>query len=232
MHMHHGTSGEISSKATQGFIIDLGWRYDLMLWWYNVLSRGKWQELQRTITDLAQFQPGETVLDVGCGTGTLAIIAKQRVGVAGRVSGIDPGLKQITRARSKAGRAGLSIDFQVGVIEQLAFPDQSFDVVLSTFMMHVMPDDLKRQGLTEMARVLKPGGRLLVVDFRRPEETAIPAERPVHTGPWQSGVQDQPALMREAGFSQIESGEIETGTTKLPEVGFASCSTLKRAVKG
>ena len=221
MHLHHAKSGEVSSKATQGFVIDWGWRYDLMLWWHNVLSRGKWQELQHTITDLAQFQPGETVLDVGCGTGTLAITAKQRVGTAGRVYGIDPGLKQITRARSKAGRADLSIDFQVGVIEQLAFPDQSFDVVLSTFMMHVVPDDLKRQGLAEMARVLKPGGRLLVVDFRRPEEHENQSERPVHAGPWQSGVQDQPALMKEAGFSQIESGEIETGTTKLPEVGFA-----------
>ncbi|GHO80627.1 hypothetical protein KSD_83980 [Ktedonobacter sp. SOSP1-85] len=217
---HHKESSEASSKATQGHVIDLGWRYDLMLWWQNILSRGKWQELQQHIADLAQFQPGETVLDVGCGTGTLAIIAKQHVGVAGQVSGIDPGLKQITRARSKAERAGLSIDFQVGVIEQLAFADQSLDIVLSTFMMHVMPDDLKRQGLAEIARVLKPEGRLLVVDFRRPQEHEEQSERPVHTGPWQSGVQDQPALMQEAGFLQIESGEIETGTTKLPEVGF------------
>lgn len=161
------------------------------------------------------------MLDVGCGTGTLAIIAKQHVGAAGQVSGIDPGLKQITRARSKAEKAGLSIDFQVGVIEQLAFADQSFDIVLSTFMMHVMPDDLKRQGLAEIARVLKPEGRLLVVDFRRPQEHEEQSERPVHTGPWQSGVQDQSALMQEAGFLQIESGEIKTGTTKLPEVGFA-----------
>jgi len=221
MHMHHGKSGEVSSKATQGFVIDWGWRYDLMLWWHNVLSRGKWQELQHTITDLAQFQPGETVLDAGCGTGTLAITAKQRVGAVGQVSGIDPGLKQITRARSKAGRADLSIDFQVGVIEQLAFPDQSFDVVLSTFMMHVVPDDLKRQGLAEMARVLKPGGRVLIVDFKRPEEHENQAGRPVHTGPWNSGVQDQTALMKEAGFSRVESGEIETGSTKLPEIGFA-----------
>jgi ubiquinone/menaquinone biosynthesis C-methylase UbiE len=224
--MHQKTSGEGSSKTTQGFVLDLGWRYDLILWWQNVLSHGKWQELQRTITDLAQFQPGETVLDVGCGTGTLAITARQRVNTTGRVYGIDPGPKQITRARSKAGRAGLSIDFQVGVIEQLAFPDQIFDVVLSTFMMHVLPDDLKRKGLAEMIRVLKPGGRLLVVDFRRPEEHENQSERPVHTGPWRSGIQDQPPLMKEAGFSQIESGVIEMGTTKLPEVGFARAQKI------
>ncbi len=221
MHLHHAKSGEVSSKATQGYIINLGWRYDLILWWYNFQSRGKWQELLPRIADLAQFQPGETVLDVGCGTGTSTIIAKQRVGAAGRVSGIDPGPKQIARARSKAGKTGLSIDFQIGVVEQLAFPDHSFDVILSTFVMHAVPDDLKRRGLAEMARVLKPGGRVLIVDFKRPEEHENQAGRPVHTGPWNSGVQDQTALMKEAGFSRVESGEIETGSTKLPEIGFA-----------
>lgn len=221
MHMHHGKSDKVPLKETQGHVIDWGWRYDLLLWWSNLQSRGKWHELQRRITNLSQFQPGETVLDVGCGTGTLALEAYARVGATGRVSGIDPGPKQIARARSKARRAGLPIDFQVGVIEQLAFPDQSFDVVLSTFMMHVLPDDLKRQGLAEIARVLKPGGRLLVVDFKRPEEHQDQSDRPVHTGPWNSGVQDQAALMKEAGFSQLESGEIETGATKIPEVGFA-----------
>src|SRR5262245_62157391 len=64
---------------------------------------------------------------VGCGTGALAIVACQHVGATGRVCGVDPGPKQVARARSKAERAGLPIDFQVGVIEQLAFPDHSFD---------------------------------------------------------------------------------------------------------
>lgn len=188
------------------------------------MLHGKWQALEQMIVDLAQFHAGETVLDVGCGTGTLALKAYARVGAtpegstAGRVSGIDPGPKQIARARSKAKRAGFPIDFQVGVIEQLVFPDQSFDVVLSTFMMHVLPDDLKRQGLSEIARVLKPGGRLLVVDTRRPEEHDQ-SGRPVHTGPWNSGIQDQPHLLREAGFSQIEDGKLETEETRL-EIGF------------
>ncbi len=220
MHTHHGAP-HAASKATQGRVINLGWRYDLMLWWMNLVSRGELQKVFPRLVDLAQFQPGETVLDVGCGTGTLALKAYARVGATGHVFGIDPGPKQIARARAKAERAGRSIDFRVGMIEHLPFADQSIDVVMSTFMMHVLPDDLKRHGLAEIARVLKPGGRLLVVDFKRPEEHQGASERPVHTGPWQSGVQDQPALMGEAGFSQIESGELDTASTRLPEIGFS-----------
>jgi ubiquinone/menaquinone biosynthesis C-methylase UbiE len=128
-------------------------------------------------------------------TGTLALVAKQRVGATGRVAGIDPAPPMIARARRKAARRGLAIDFQVGVIERLPFPDRAFDVVLSSLMMHHLPDALKQQGLREVARVLKPGGRLLVLDAKRP------------AGPWQSGIQDLPVLMRAAGFSRIDTGE-------------------------
>lgn len=217
----HGQHGAIDAASTKGLVITSAWRYDLMLWLTNRMVGGKWQAVRHTILDLAQLQPGESMLDVGCGTGTQALLAKQRVGATGRVSGIDPAGQMIGRAHRKATRRGLSVDFQVGTIEQLAFPDQSFDLALSTFMMHVLPDDLKRQGLAEIARVLKPGGRLLVVDFKRPEKQQERPARPVHIGPWQSGIQDQPALMQAAGFVQIEHGEIETGSVRLPEIGFA-----------
>ncbi len=163
----------------------------------------KEQAFRPRIADLARLQPGEVVLDVGCGTGTLALEALQRVGATGRVSGIDPSGQKIAHARHKAERAGLSLDFQVVVIEQLVFPDQTFDVVLSTFMMHHLPDDLKCQGLAEIVHVLKPGGHLLVFDMKGP------------AGPWKSSIRDQPALMKEAGFSQIE-----TGKTRFPGLGF------------
>ncbi len=113
----------------------------------------------------------------------------------------------IARANRKAVRRDLAIKFQIGVIEQLSFPDQSFDVVLSTFMMHHLPDDLKRRGLAEIARVLKPGGRLLVLDMKGP------------VGPWKSNIADQPALMKEAGFTQVETGE--TSFSRFPGLGFA-----------
>ena len=108
------------------------------------------------------------VLEVGCGTGEVAQRAQVRVGPAGRVSGIDPSAQMIDVASKKAARAGLDIDYRVAAIEALPYPDSSFDVVLSSLMMHHLPDELKSAGLAEVRRVLKPGGRLLIVDFKRP----------------------------------------------------------------
>src|SRR5262249_56703632 len=106
---------------------------------------------------------------------------QRRVGATGRVVGVDPGPRQIARARAKAARGSVPVDFQLGVIEQLAFPDATFDVALSTLMLHHLPEDLKRRGIAEIARVLKPGGRLIIADFRppdgRPGHPARPAPR-------------------------------------------------------
>jgi SAM-dependent methyltransferase len=217
----YGHLGTPASPQTHGLVLTSGWRYDLLLWLGNLVVGGKWQQLRQRTADLAQLHTGETVLDVGCGTGTLALLAKPRVGHTGQVCGIDPSASMIARAQRKAVQHGLAIDFQVGLIERIPFPDRSFNVVLSTFMMHVLPDDLKRQGLAEIARVLKPGGRLLVVDTKRPETAEARRAHMVHVGPWQSGVQDQPALMAAAGFVQIEQGDIDIGVSRLPEIGFA-----------
>jgi ubiquinone/menaquinone biosynthesis C-methylase UbiE len=174
--------GELPAPRTRGAVIRWPRTYDLILW---VFTRGREQELRQTTADLAQLQRGETVLDVGCASGTLALVAQECVGLTGRVSGINLSREMIVQARRKAARAGLSINFQLGVIEQLAFPDQSFDVVLCTWMIHHVPDDLKRQGLLEIARVLKPGGRLLLVDSNL-----------------------NSLSLKEAGFSQMESGQL------------------------
>src|SRR5437879_6973397 len=122
----HSEASKASAKKTGGLILNGGWRYDLMVWFCDTfLFRGQLRELrQRTVT-LADIQPGDAVLDVGCGTGTLAMEVARRVGSAGRVAGVDPGTEQIARARSKAARRNVHIEFQIGVIEQLDFPDQT-----------------------------------------------------------------------------------------------------------
>ncbi len=220
----HGEAGKAPAKGTKGLILNGGWRYDLDIWFIDTfVFRGQWRELRLRTANLARIQPGELVLDVGCGTGTLAMEAARRVGRAGRVTGVDPGTQQIARARSKAARSNLPIDFQIGVIEHLAFPDQTFDVALSSLMMHHLPDGLKRQGLAEIARVLKPGGRLIIADFKRRSDRQGRAAR-FHAGG--SSIQDLAALVKDAGFEHLETEEMQ-----LPRFSAFPGASIVRAYK-
>jgi demethylmenaquinone methyltransferase/2-methoxy-6-polyprenyl-1,4-benzoquinol methylase/phosphoethanolamine N-methyltransferase len=115
--------------------------------------------------ELAEIARGERILDVGCGPGRLAIAAAMVAGSAGETCGIDPAPEMVELARRKAARAGARAQFDVGVIEALPYADDYFDVVLSSLMLHHLPDELKRRGLGEIRRVLRPGGRLVAVDF-------------------------------------------------------------------
>lgn len=139
---------------------------------YDALNRvfffgGERAFRERTVA-LAAVAPGHAVLDVGCGTGSLTMAAKLHTGANGEVHGIDPAPEMIRAAERKASREELEIRYQVGVIEELPFPDGHFDIVLSSLMLHHLPADLKRRGVAEIARVLKPGGRFAAVDFDPP----------------------------------------------------------------
>ncbi len=215
----HSDAGEAQAKETKGLILNQGWRYDLMGWFHDTFSfRGKFRELRQRTINLACIQPGEQVLDVGCGTGTLALEVARRVGCAGRVAGVDPGPEQIARARAKAARRHMPIEFQIGVIEQLHFSDQTFDVVFSTLMMHHLPASLKRQGLAEIARVLKPGGRLVIADFKHKKERAGQAAR-FHAGG--SRIQDLATIVSDAGFQLVETEEMQPlRFSAFPGAGF------------
>jgi ubiquinone/menaquinone biosynthesis C-methylase UbiE len=193
---------EASPSKTKGLVLNVGWPYDLLLGPFDrLVFHGALKALRQRTMDLAQIQPGERALDVGCGTGTLALEVQGRVGATGYVAGIDPGPAQIARARAKAARSHQSADFQVGVIERLPFADQSFDVVFSTLMMHHLPTPLKRQGLAEVARVLKPGGRLVIADFTRKQDRTGRAAR-FHAGG--SDIHALAELIGEAGFTDKE----------------------------
>ena len=139
--------------------------YDLLAW---LLTLGRERAFRERLVELARLEPGEAVLDVGCGTGTLAIAVKRRVGAAGTVHGIDASPEMIDRARRKAAKAGVDVAFQTGIVEALPFPDARFDAVVSTLMLHHLPRPIRQQCAREMRRVLKPGGRVLAVDFAMP----------------------------------------------------------------
>ena len=117
---------------------------------------------------VAAIRPGEKILDVGCGTGVLTRRAGEAAGPAGSAIGIDPGQDMIRVAQENAQRLGSRAEFKIAAIEKLPFGSAHFDVVLSSLMLHHLPPDLKRQGLREVWRVLKPGGRFVVVDFYHP----------------------------------------------------------------
>jgi ubiquinone/menaquinone biosynthesis C-methylase UbiE len=150
------------APATHGKTIRWARLYDLGT---TLLSFGRLTALHRTLVALAGIRPGERVLDVGCGPGRLAIMAGVAVGPTGEVCGIDPAPEMVELARRKATQAGAPVRFEVGVIEAMPYPSDHFDVVLSSLMLHHLPDSLKRHGLAEVHRVLKPAGRFVAVDF-------------------------------------------------------------------
>ena len=116
----------------------------------------------------ADFKAGESVLDIGCGTGVLTRSSASALGPEGCAIGIDPAARMIEVAKRNATEEGSRAEFRLGVAEDLNFEDNRFDCVLSSAMLHHIPQDLKIKVLSEAHRVLKPGGRLILVDVDRP----------------------------------------------------------------
>lgn len=121
--------------------------------------------------ELAGLRKGDHVLDAGCGTGALTCLAAQTVGPAGSARGIDaaPNMVRIAR-QSVAGGHGRA-RFDLAAIEALPFPDECFDAVFASLVFHHLPDRELATALGEIKRVLKPAGRLLVVEIDRPKTT-------------------------------------------------------------
>lgn len=139
--------------------------YDVLAW---VLTLGRERRLRDHLVGLARLDAGESVLDVGCGTGSLAFAARRAVGDHGQVEGIDPSPEMVARARRKAARAAMptgNVRFQTGTVEALPFADGTFDVVMATLMLHHLTGAERRQGLAEIARVLAPAGRFFAADI-------------------------------------------------------------------
>jgi len=124
------------------------------------------ESAHRQLIDQAQLQPGQRVVEIGCGTGNLTMLVKA-LHPAVEVVGLDPDPKALDRARCKADRQRVVLQLDRGFSDELPYPNESYDRVLSAFMFHHLSRDERRQTLHEVRRVLRPGGSLHVLDFGR-----------------------------------------------------------------
>jgi ubiquinone/menaquinone biosynthesis C-methylase UbiE len=154
------------------------------------------------LVELAGLAQGQRVLDVGCGTGTLALLAKAAAPGAEMV-GLDPDPEMLAQARAKPG-AG-EIRFEEGMADQLPYEDASFDRVLSSLVFHHLPRPVKDGAAHEIARVLRPGGELHLADFGPPGDPLMwGLSRLVRYGDGSSTVDNfagaLPEILRAAGL--------------------------------
>lgn len=178
-------------------------RYDLVS---EFLFLGRRRSAFRRLIAAAGVQPGQRVLDVGCGTGYFAGLLASAVGPSGMVIGIDPSRAMIDHARKRRG--GPNCQFQVGSAEKLALPDGSFDLVVSSLAMHHIPEDVRATAVREIYRVLRPGGRLLVAEMqmpRRPLQRLL--ARLSGIGRMAQHVPPLEPLAAAAGFVDLHAGE-------------------------
>jgi len=195
---------------TTGRTLHWAGEYDIFT---RLMGMGANARNSRMVVELASIGPGESVLDVACGTGNLTLTAETYVGPGGRVHGIDASPEMIAAARKKAAQSGNAVVFDVGLAEKLAFPDATFDVVISRLAMHHLPDDLKRAAFAEMLRVLKPGGRVLIADFVQPTNHFLSHIVSALVGPnmMQTSAWNLPPMLKEAGFADVSAGPTRSG---------------------
>ena len=162
-------------------------------------------ELKRRLIKQARIEPGHHVLDLGCGTATLTILIKQTYPAA-EVVGLDGDPKILAMAEAKAAQAGVKLALDHGLAYELPYPDQSFDRVVSSLVIHHLTTVNKRRTFKEIYRVLRPGGEFHVLDFSQPYTlyTAIVSVLIRRLEEAADNVQGRlPEMMSEAGFDQV-----------------------------
>jgi demethylmenaquinone methyltransferase/2-methoxy-6-polyprenyl-1,4-benzoquinol methylase len=142
--------------------------YDLM---NSAMTAGLHHEWRQRAVARAQVGPGSDALDICCGTGDLALELRRQIGPDGRVVGSDFSEPMLELARRKSGEEGLPVEFGWADALDLPYGDGSFDAVTIGFGARNLAD--LEKGLSEMARVLRPGGRLVILEITRPQREPL-----------------------------------------------------------
>jgi ubiquinone/menaquinone biosynthesis C-methylase UbiE len=154
------------------------------------------------LADQAELDSAQRVLEIGCGTGNLALLVK-RIRPQLEVVGLDPDPRALALATRKASCAGLMLRLDRGFADELPYPDESFDRALSSLMFHHLEADLRLASLREARRVLRPGGTLHLMDFGGDSHHLHGLARMARRSHklkdnWDDRI---PTLMRKAGFN-------------------------------
>lgn len=173
-----------------------------------VVFAGRHRRVYGRLVELSGARPGERALDVGCGTGYLAGLLACAVAPGGTVTGIDPAPTMVDHAGRHVRQDGCT--FTQGVAEELPCADGTVDLVVSSLAFHHIPEDRRERALAEMFRVLRPGGRLLLADFRPPKGRAARHLVGAMTGPVMrdNHVDLMKPLVSGAGFAECVSGDL------------------------
>jgi demethylmenaquinone methyltransferase / 2-methoxy-6-polyprenyl-1,4-benzoquinol methylase len=166
-----GAPGALDEPQVRAMFDRIAGLYDRM---NTVMTAGLHHEWRRRATDLAELSPGGRALDVATGTGDLALELATRVGAGGEVVGVDFSERMLELARIKAGErapGGVNVRFETGNALALAYPDAEFDAATVGFGARNF-SDLDR-GLSEMARVVRPGGRVVVLEITTPRRPPL-----------------------------------------------------------
>lgn len=183
------------------------------------------REMREALMKRIAPSPGMRILDLGCGTGTFGIMLA-RANPGTEVIGIDPDPDIVRMAERKKSRPAAGLAFRIAGAQALPFGRDAFDVVVSTLVFHHLPPTVKRAALREAARVLRPGGRLLILDFGRPDGIAqtVLGYAAAFLDGWATTAENIagkiPDLMREAGFTEVRrtySRGTLFGTLRLDE---------------
>jgi ubiquinone/menaquinone biosynthesis C-methylase UbiE len=137
--------------------------------YYDALLRWGMREetFKRRLIGRASIQPGQNVLDLGCGTGTLTLMLKQAVPAAG-ITGLDGDPEVLSIAQAKAEQAGMLIQWDQAMAYRLPYLDNSFDRVVSSLVIHHLAAADKVRAFREVRRVLRPSGSFFILDFGPP----------------------------------------------------------------